>query len=124
MIERERQALTTEKDRQTSIIRSVENDLHAMRLRESEMANELRDKTALEERVETMKKEIVSITAKMKVFTHDVVHAPLFLGSESRNLTPKLPTGKPPSKCWSHNINKLKGNSTRRRQRRSEHIKT
>lgn len=57
----------SERDRQSNAIRTYEGDLHAMQLRESTLTNQIRDKTALEERVETMQKEITAFTARTKV---------------------------------------------------------
>lgn len=65
--ERERQSLTTERDRQNSAIRTFETSLHQMELRERDLNNEIREKSALEERVETMRTEVTTFTAKMKV---------------------------------------------------------
>ncbi len=65
--ERERQALTIEKERQVKLQRSHENDLHALQMDLNEVKNQLRDKAAMEKRIEQMKSEVASTSARLKV---------------------------------------------------------
>lgn len=65
--EREKQALILERERQTSTARNFESSLHQMELNEKDLTNNLREKSALEDRVEQMKKEIVSLNNQLKV---------------------------------------------------------
>lgn len=65
--ERERQALTTERDRQLSALRTLESDLQRMRLEESEMKNQLRDKADLERRITEMRKDISNANSQSRV---------------------------------------------------------
>lgn len=67
MNEREKQSLITERERQNTAIRTLEANLHKMELRERDLANELREKSSLEERIEVTKKEIVAFTGRLKV---------------------------------------------------------
>ncbi|PSR71740.1 hypothetical protein PHLCEN_2v12388 [Hermanssonia centrifuga] len=64
--ERERQALTIEKERQVKLQRSHENDLHALQMDLNEVKNQLRDKAAMEKRIEQMKSEVASTSARLK----------------------------------------------------------
>jgi DNA repair protein RAD50 len=57
----------TEREQQRNSLHSLEADLHQMQLRQNTLENEIRDKTALEEQVDGMKKEIITFTAKLKV---------------------------------------------------------
>jgi DNA repair protein RAD50 len=60
-----------ERERQNNAARKFEIDIHDMQLRERDLTSDLRDKTALEERIEVMKKEIVTFTSRLKVsFKH------------------------------------------------------
>ena len=65
--ERERQALLVEKERQQNAIRKTEGDLHQLQLEESDHKGRLRDKDALERRIEEMKKEQVEVGETLKV---------------------------------------------------------
>jgi DNA repair protein RAD50 len=57
----------TERERMNNALRSYEGDIHAMQMQENTLNNQLRDMTTLEERIATMKKEIVTFTARVKV---------------------------------------------------------
>jgi hypothetical protein len=65
--ERDKQLLLTERERQINAVRSFETDLHRMEVRETTLANQIRDKEALEERIVTMKREVVACSAEIKV---------------------------------------------------------
>ena len=65
--ERERQALTAERDRQLSALRTLESDLQRMRLEESEMKNQLRDKADLERRITEMRRDVTNVNSQSKV---------------------------------------------------------
>ncbi|KAG1761056.1 hypothetical protein EDD22DRAFT_35947 [Suillus occidentalis] len=65
--ERERQALMTERDHQNQLLRTNENDLHAMEKKENTLCNQIRDKDIMEERIATMTNEIAALQSKLKV---------------------------------------------------------
>jgi len=65
--EREKQALITERERQSNLVRSIEADLHQMELQEKTLASQIREKATLEETVEMMRREVVTFTAELKV---------------------------------------------------------
>lgn len=67
--DREKQALTTERERQINLTRNIENDLHSMRLRENEISNQIREKVSLEQLIETLRKDIAIDNVTMKVAT-------------------------------------------------------
>jgi DNA repair protein RAD50 len=64
--ERERQALMTERDHQNQLLRTNENDLHAMEKKENTLSNQIRDKDIMEERIVTMTNEIATLHSKLK----------------------------------------------------------
>lgn len=64
--ERERQALMTERDHQNQLLRTNENDLHAMEKKENTLSNQIRDKDIMEERIVTMTNEIATLHTKLK----------------------------------------------------------
>ncbi|KII86927.1 hypothetical protein PLICRDRAFT_665598 [Plicaturopsis crispa FD-325 SS-3] len=64
--EREKQSLSADKERLINLTRTLENDLYSLQIQENNLNNRLRDKTALEERIETMKGEIVTFTDRLK----------------------------------------------------------
>ncbi|KAG5648426.1 hypothetical protein DXG03_005000 [Asterophora parasitica] len=65
-VEREKQLLLAERERQRDAIRTVESSVHSMELKERDLATEIRERDALEKRMEDMKQDIVSFTARMK----------------------------------------------------------
>lgn len=67
MNDREKQALITERERQTNAQRNYENDLHAMELRENNLKNQIREKDNLEASVLRLKQDIDSSQARLKV---------------------------------------------------------
>lgn len=67
--EREKQTITLERERQNASLRTIETSLHGMELSERDLTNEIREKEALEERIEVMQKEIVNFTNKIKVIS-------------------------------------------------------
>lgn len=73
--EREKQALSTEKERQITALRTHENELHSMQLREKDLQNELKDKEALEARTEGMRKEMAEATARLKEMDGKIAEA-------------------------------------------------
>ncbi|KAG1739598.1 hypothetical protein EDB19DRAFT_1828817 [Suillus lakei] len=64
--ERERQTLMTERDHQNQLLRTNENDLHAMEKKENTLSNQIRDKDIMEERIVTMTNEIAALHSKLK----------------------------------------------------------
>ncbi|KAF5382729.1 hypothetical protein D9615_002851 [Tricholomella constricta] len=64
--ELEKQQLMSERERQKDAVRTIENSLHSMELKERDLTNEIRDKHALEKRMEEMKQEITAFTTRMK----------------------------------------------------------
>ncbi|KAG2030192.1 P-loop containing nucleoside triphosphate hydrolase protein [Suillus americanus] len=64
--ERERQALMTERDHQNQLLRTNENDLHAMEKKENTLSNQIRDKDTMEERIVAMTNEIATLHSKLK----------------------------------------------------------
>ncbi|KAG5639217.1 hypothetical protein H0H81_005696 [Sphagnurus paluster] len=65
-VEREKQQLISERERQKDSVRTIENGLHSLELKERDLQNEIRDKDALEKRMEAMKQEIINFTTRMK----------------------------------------------------------
>lgn len=65
--ERERQSLSTERERQLGALRTLESDLQRMRLDEAEMKSQLRDKADLERRIAEMRKDIANVNSQAKV---------------------------------------------------------
>ena len=49
------------------LLRSQENDLHALQLNLSEVKSQLRDKSALEKRIGEMQQEVTDVSAHLKV---------------------------------------------------------
>ncbi|KAG6379376.1 P-loop containing nucleoside triphosphate hydrolase protein [Boletus reticuloceps] len=64
--ERERQATMAERERQYSSLRTYEGDLHSMEKKENTLANQIRDKDAMEERIVVMTSEISALNARLK----------------------------------------------------------
>jgi hypothetical protein len=92
--DREKQNLINERERQNTAIRTFENDLNEMKIRENNLTNEIRDKTSLEERIETLKKEIVSLTATSKARLFFPVINVRYLIAKHRIWIPKFPKRK------------------------------
>lgn len=67
-VEREKQTLNAERERQKDVVRTIEHSLHSMELNERDLQNEIREKATLEERLEVMKTEILTFTGRLKVF--------------------------------------------------------
>ncbi|RDB18009.1 DNA repair protein rad50 [Hypsizygus marmoreus] len=65
-LEREKQNILADRDRQKDAVRTIENSLHSMELKERDLQNEIREKTVLEERIETMNREIATSTSRIK----------------------------------------------------------
>ncbi|KAF8645183.1 hypothetical protein AX16_008010 [Volvariella volvacea WC 439] len=78
-LDREKQALLTDRERQTNAVRVLENNLHDLELSEKDMKNEIDRKHQLEEQVEAEKKEITSASSKLRNFDSEIasVQAPL-----------------------------------------------
>ena len=55
-------------------MRTIETSLHTMELKDRDLNNEIRQKTALEERIEVMKQDIVTFTGKLKVLFWSTLH--------------------------------------------------
>lgn len=66
-IEREKQTLTSERERQQNTLRTNENDLHALQLNLSEVKNQLLHKSALEKRIGELKYEVTESSGLLKV---------------------------------------------------------
>lgn len=66
-IEREKQSITLERDRQNVTIRSLEDSLHEMEKQELGLSNRLHGKEVLEESIAKMRKEVTSFTDFIKV---------------------------------------------------------
>ncbi|KAI6096209.1 hypothetical protein EV401DRAFT_1143963 [Pisolithus croceorrhizus] len=64
--ERERQVIMTERDRLNSSSRTCESELHAMEKKENTLSNQIREKDLMEERVDTMAKEITNLNARLR----------------------------------------------------------
>ncbi|KAG1844660.1 hypothetical protein DFJ58DRAFT_26251 [Suillus subalutaceus] len=56
----------TERDHQNQLLRTNENDLHAMEKKENTLSNQIRDKDIMEERIVTMTNEIATLHSKLK----------------------------------------------------------
>lgn len=69
--EREKQSIIIERDRQNAAIRTIETNLHTMELRERDLNNEIREKSALEGQIEVMKQDIIKFTTKSKVLLEE-----------------------------------------------------
>lgn len=54
-------------------LRSLESDLHKMQMRELALSNQIKEKTALEERVATWRQDIVTLTERLKVCTSSLL---------------------------------------------------
>jgi len=65
----------SERERIKDAIRTIENNLHSMELKERDLKNEIRDKDALEKRMEEMKQEINAFTIRMKVSSNAFVNS-------------------------------------------------
>lgn len=83
-----------DRERLQSTQRTYENDLHDMQIRENNLTNQIREKDTLIASIETMKKDIASFTARLKVGTMDV-QASYIANLCRRNWTFKSPTLKP-----------------------------
>jgi DNA repair protein RAD50 len=68
-LERAKQHLMNDRERQRETVRTIENNVHSMELKERDLKTEIREKTALEERVESMKKDIITFNSRLKVVT-------------------------------------------------------
>ncbi|KAG2155166.1 P-loop containing nucleoside triphosphate hydrolase protein [Suillus bovinus] len=64
--ERERQTLMTQRDHENQLLRTNENDLHAMEKKENTLSNQIRDKDMMEERIVTMNNEIATLRTKLQ----------------------------------------------------------
>lgn len=72
MNERERSNLSSERERQNNLIRTLEGDIHSLELTKRDLAAKLRDKTTCEERIATMKQEIADFTVQSKVMSKSI----------------------------------------------------
>ncbi|KAJ7175865.1 P-loop containing nucleoside triphosphate hydrolase protein [Mycena filopes] len=64
--DKQREALLKEKDNRNGSIRAFENQIHAMEMEAVDLKTKIRAKTALEDRIQQMKKEIVTFNASIK----------------------------------------------------------
>ncbi|EGN97896.1 hypothetical protein SERLA73DRAFT_182676 [Serpula lacrymans var. lacrymans S7.3] len=65
----------TERDRQNNSLRTFEGDLHSMEMREMTLKNQIRDKDTLEERIASMKEEIITLNARSKELDSKIAEA-------------------------------------------------
>lgn len=110
--DREKQILTTERDRQSNAQRTYENDLHQMQLRETRLTSQIRDKDMLEANIGMVKKEITSCTARLKVvkWFPDQSKSTILMAC-LRNWTKKLMKLKLQSNDWTKNTSRAKPTS-------------
>ena len=59
-----------ERDRQNTTQRSLENLLHELQMRENDLKNRIREKESLEVNIASMKKDLVTFNARLKVCPH------------------------------------------------------
>ncbi|CCM03496.1 uncharacterized protein FIBRA_05630 [Fibroporia radiculosa] len=64
--DREKQNLMTERDRLMNALRNHDTELGTMRVRESELKSQIREKTALEGRIKELRSDIASFTNQLK----------------------------------------------------------
>ncbi|KAI0057825.1 hypothetical protein BV25DRAFT_1994717 [Artomyces pyxidatus] len=64
--EKEKQNVTSDRERKINILRGHQNDLHKLQLHESELRNQVREKEALQKSIEEKQQEIVSLTSRIK----------------------------------------------------------
>ncbi|KAF9013278.1 hypothetical protein BDQ17DRAFT_1386857 [Cyathus striatus] len=73
--DRERHSMNLEKERQQAAIRTLETSLHQMELRERDLANELREKSSLEQRIRDLRSDIDSFTNQLKTIESQLAAA-------------------------------------------------
>lgn len=66
-IEKERQSLSSEKERQQNALRTFESKAHQLELEEQKSLSKLNEIRAVSERLEELKKDVASFTAQIKV---------------------------------------------------------
>ncbi|KAI0345847.1 hypothetical protein BDW22DRAFT_1353452 [Trametopsis cervina] len=76
-VERERQILSGEKERQQTALRAFENDLHALQLNLSEVRNKLTHRSQVEQRIGEMKQEQVQNAETLKDLDARIAEADL-----------------------------------------------
>ena len=64
---RELQSLTLERDRQNTVMRALQNDVHSLQLTLGDIKAKLHDKSALEQRIAEWKAEIAESANILKV---------------------------------------------------------
>ncbi|KAF8895513.1 hypothetical protein BD779DRAFT_1640508 [Infundibulicybe gibba] len=64
--DRDKQNVTAERERHNTTIRTLETKLHGMELNERDLNNQIKDKIAVEEKIESMKTAIVSFANELK----------------------------------------------------------
>ncbi|TFY65667.1 hypothetical protein EVG20_g5422, partial [Dentipellis fragilis] len=65
-IERDKQAILAEKDRRNNALRTYQNELHSMQLREQEVRNQVREKATLETAIKDMHQEVSTLGIRIK----------------------------------------------------------
>lgn len=66
-IEKERQVITAERERQTAALHSLESRLHALRLDEQKLSSQIAEAEKLAVRVEQMTKDVTAFSSQLKV---------------------------------------------------------
>lgn len=66
-MDKESKAISSEADRQSRLLRDLENTLHEREKNELELLNQAREKERYEEDIDRMTKEIVAFSAQGKV---------------------------------------------------------
>ncbi|KAJ7165382.1 hypothetical protein C8R46DRAFT_1035956 [Mycena filopes] len=69
--DKQREALLKEKDNRNGTTRAFENQIHAMEMEAVDLKTKIRAKSALEDRIQQMKKEIITFNALIKVTEED-----------------------------------------------------
>jgi hypothetical protein len=68
--QRDRNNLIEEKERQNESHRQIENELHALEVRERELQSTLKERKSLEKGLEQLQKDVASNNMLLKVRTH------------------------------------------------------
>ncbi|KAJ7784558.1 hypothetical protein B0H16DRAFT_1492970 [Mycena metata] len=64
--DKQRESILKEKDNKNASIRAAENQIHTMEMEAVDLRTKIREKKALEERIEQMKKDIITFNASIK----------------------------------------------------------
>ncbi|KAF9445394.1 hypothetical protein P691DRAFT_735057 [Macrolepiota fuliginosa MF-IS2] len=80
-IEREKQSITLERDRQNVVIRALEDSLHEMEKQELGLSSKLQNKEALEENITRMRGEIATFTEQIRNLDNQIVEGEAPIGA-------------------------------------------